>query len=45
MCTDIMYIQQVMFLVIISELLKVLTIMHKNAYSKKLLCEAFDNTF
>ena len=45
LCADIMYIQQVMFLVTVSKHLKFLTIVPINACSKKLLCEAFDDTF
>ena len=40
-CADIMYIQKVIFLVIVSKHLKFLTIVP----IKKLLCEAFDDTF
>ena len=45
LCADIMYIQKIMFLVTISKDLKFITIVPINARSKKLLCDAFDQTF
>ena len=45
LCADVMYIQGVTFLVTISKHLKFYTIVPLNSRSKKLLCDAFDQTF
>ena len=45
LCADVMYIQQVPFLITISKRIKFITILPIASRSHKLLCEAFDQTF